>query len=163
MSLELPNGIGGLHPYQPVPDIDDRNVFDGDSAFSGPGVAAFSELLSKQIEKVSKPSANSNSTATGVGTAETIHNVRQSKIIHTGNPLDLTIEGEGYFILSDGRQNIYTRSGAFTVDANSKLVDPVTGYALQRIGPAGEGDGFQVPGDRNIRIPYRAVMPAKGT
>jgi len=167
VSFELPNGIGGLHSYQPLPDIDGKNGVDGSATASESGGIPFSELLSKQIEKASQPTANANSAnpqqMSGVGIAGTIHNVRQSNIIHTGNPLDLAIEGEGYFILSDGQQNIYTRSGAFTVDANSNLVDPVTGYALQRIGLAGEGDGFQVPGDSNVRIPYRAVMPAQGT
>ncbi len=167
MSFELPDGVGGLHSYQPLPDINGKNGIDGNATTSGVSKIPFSELLSRQIEKASRPTANANGAnpkqMSGVGTGGTIPNVRQSNIIHTGNPLDLVIEGAGYFILSDGQQNIYTRSGALAVDVSSNLVDPVTGYALQRIGSAGEGDGFQVPGDSNIRIPYRAVIPAKGT
>ena len=167
MSFELPDGVGGLHAYKPLPDIDGTNGVDGNATASESGGIPFSELLSKQIEKASQPTANANIAnphqMSGVGIAGTMPNVRHSNIIHTGNPLDLAIEGEGYFVLSDGQQNIYTRSGALTVDASSNLVDPLTGYALQRIGSAGEGDGFQVPGDSNVRIPYRAVMPAQGT
>ncbi len=167
MSFELPDGVGGLHSYRPLPDIDGKNGVDGNATTSESRGIPFSELLNKQIEKVSQPTANVNSAnphqMSGVGIAGTMTNVRHSNIIHTGNPLDLAIEGEGYFVLSDGQQNIYTRSGAFTIGANSNLIDPVTGYSLQRIGTEGESDGFQVPGDSNVRIPYRAVMSAHGT
>ena len=83
----------------------------------------------------------------------------QGSIVSTGNPLDLALEGEGYFVLSSGSQNVYTRAGAFAVDANSNLVDPATGYIVQRIGSIGEADGFQIPGDSNIKVPYDAAMP----
>ncbi len=167
MSFELPDGIGGLHAYQPLPDINGANGLDGNATVSGSGGIPFSELLSEQIQKASQQTSNVNSTndqqISGLGMAGTVPNVGRSNIIHTGNPLDLAIEGEGYFILGEGQQNIYTRSGAFTVDANSNLVDTLTGFVLQRIGSTGEEDGFQVPGDSNILIPYRSVMPAKGT
>ena len=164
MSFELPDGVGGLHAYQPLPDIDGTNGVEDNTAASGAGGIHFSELLSEKIEKSSPPTANVSSINSQqmsvVGIAGTKPN---SNIINTGNPLDLAIEGEGHFVLSDGQQNIYTRSGAFTVDANSCLVDPVTGYSLQRIGSEGEDDGFQVPGDSNVHIPYRTVMSANGT
>jgi len=128
-------------------DIADNKPANVNSTASGSGRITFSELLSETIEKASQPTANKS----------------QGNIIHTGNPLDLAIEGEGYLVASDGQQNIYTRSGAFTVDANSNLIDPVTGSCLQRIGSEGESDGFQTPGDSNVRIPYNASMPANKT
>ncbi|HUS71965.1 MAG TPA: flagellar hook-basal body complex protein [Sedimentisphaerales bacterium] len=144
MSFELPGRITGLQAHQKIADIDDNKPANVNSTASGSGRITFSELLSKTIEKASQPTANKS----------------QGNIINTGNPLDLAIEGEGYLVLSDGQQNIYTRSGAFTVDANSNLIDPVTGYTIQRIGSEGESDGFQTPGDSNVRIPYNVSMPA---
>jgi flagellar hook protein FlgE len=164
VSFELPDGVGGLHGYQPLPGINAKNKVKGSTTASESGGRLFSELLSEKIEKSSQPTANvggiNPQQMSGVGIAGIKPN---SNIINTGNPLDLAIEGEGYFVLSDGQKKIYTRSGAFTVDKNSFLVDPVTGYILQRIGSEGEGDGFQIPGDKNVYIPYRAVMPANGT
>jgi len=164
VSFELPDGVGGLHSYQPLPGINARSKAEGSTTASESGRRLFSELLSEKIEKSSQPAANvggiNPQQISGVGIAGTKPN---SNIINTGNPLDLAIEGQGYFVLSDGQQKIYTRSGAFTVDKNSCLVDPVTGYGLQRIGSEGEGDGFQIPGDNNVYIPYRAVMSASGT
>ena len=49
------------------------------------------------------------------------------------------------------------------VDADSNLVDPATGYHVQRIGSKGEIDGFQTAGSSDIHIPYDVAMPAKET
>lgn len=127
----------------------------------------FSELLSKKIGTGLQSMANVGGInpkhTSGIGITGITPNMPKGNIINTGNPLDLAIEGDGYFVLSDGKQNIYTRSGTFAVDANSNLVNPVTGYTIQRIGSEGESDGFQTPGDSNVRIPYGAVMPANRT
>jgi flagellar hook protein FlgE len=90
-------------------------------------------------------------------------NMTQGNIVSTGNPLDMALEGEGYFVLSDGSQNIYTRAGTFSVDANSNLVDASTGYIVQRIGSVGESDNFQVSGNSNISVPYNVAMAARET
>jgi flagellar hook protein FlgE len=84
-------------------------------------------------------------------------------ITHTGKPFDMAIVGEGYFVLDDGERNIFTRRGAFGVNANAILVDPKTGYHVTRIGTVGEVDGFQIPGDSDIKIPYDVAMAASAT
>jgi len=99
----------------------------------------------------------------GVGVAGITPNTTQGNIVNTGNPLDLALEGEGYFVVSDGEQNIFTRAGAFAVDADSIMVDPSTGYRVQRIGSLGENDGFQVAGDSDLHVPYDVPMPARLT
>ena len=106
---------------------------------------------------------NPQQMGSGVGVSGISSILTQGNIVNTGNSLDLALEGEGYFVLSDGEQNVYTRAGAFAVDADSNLVDPSTGYYVQRIGSEGEADGFQVAGDSNIHIPYDVAMPAKAT
>jgi flagellar hook protein FlgE len=128
----------------------------------------FAELLSQTIKKASQPTASVGGTnpqqmGSGVGVSGITPNMSQGNIVQTGNPLDLAMEGEGYFVLSDGQQNIYTRAGAFAVDQNSTLVDPATGYRVQRIGSTGEIEGFQVPSDSMIHIPYDITMPASAT
>jgi flagellar hook protein FlgE len=148
-------------------DIAGKNGAAADTTASASGGINFSELLSKKIGTRLQPMANVGGInpkhTSGVGIAGITPNMPKGNIINTGNPLDLAIEGNGYFVLSDGKQNIYTHSAAFAVDANSSLVDPVTGYTIQRIGSEGEGDGFQIPGDNNVRVPYGAVMSANRT
>src|SRR6202167_4442360 len=68
----------------------------------------------------------------GLGTRTAASEVIQTQgdFSQTGNPLDLTIQGQGFFqvLLPDG-QTAYTRSGSFHLDASGNLVtqdgDPV--------------------------------------
>ncbi len=87
----------------------------------------------------------------------------QGQIVYTGRKLDAAIDGDGYFVLNDGQQNLFTRIGSFDSDVNSMLIDPATGYKVQRIGSVGETDGYQIPGDSNIYISYNAQVPANPT
>lgn len=43
---------------------------------------------------------------------------------HTGNPLDLAIEGDGFFELQDAGGTSYTRQGSLSLDASGRLVAP---------------------------------------
>lgn len=40
----------------------------------------------------------------------------QGDYTHTGNPLDLAIEGKGFFMVLSGEEEMYTRAGAFKID-----------------------------------------------
>ena len=46
----------------------------------------------------------------------------QGSLVETGNPLDLAIEGEGFFKVSTPSGVRYTRDGNFTVDAIGRMV-----------------------------------------
>src|SRR5581483_3890793 len=71
----------------------------------------------------------------------------QGTIAGTGNPLDLAINGEGFFAvqLPDGTQG-YTRNGAFQVDDQGRISD-------------GAGNLLQPP----ITVPQRATNLHVGT
>jgi flagellar basal-body rod protein FlgF len=43
-------------------------------------------------------------------------------LTHTGSPLDLAIEGDAYFAIDTGQQEVYTRQGTFRLDADGRLV-----------------------------------------
>ncbi|MHC4692131.1 MAG: flagellar hook-basal body complex protein [Planctomycetota bacterium] len=148
-------------------DVAGKNGPEADTTASDSGRINFSDLLSKKIGTGLQPISNvggiNPKQMSGIGISGITPNMPKGNIINTGNPLDLAIEGDGYFVLSDGKQNVYTRSAAFVVNSNSNLVDPVTGYNIQRIGSDGEVEVFQTPGDNNVRIPYGAVMSANGT
>jgi flagellar basal-body rod protein FlgF/flagellar basal-body rod protein FlgG len=48
---------------------------------------------------------------------------------HTRNPSDLAINGDGFFVVQKGGQNMLTRAGNFVFDANGVLVTP-QGYPV---------------------------------
>ncbi|MHC4172859.1 MAG: flagellar hook-basal body complex protein [Planctomycetota bacterium] len=168
MSIALSAGVTGLESYQKMLDIAGDNLANvGTTAFKSNRVT-FSQLLSETIKTASQPTStvggtNPQQLGHGVGVASITPIMTQGNISNTGNPLDLAIEGDGYYTLNDGSQDLYTRAGAFAVDANSRLVDPATGYIVQRIGTIGESDGFQIAGDSNVRVPTDVSMPARAT
>ena len=47
----------------------------------------------------------------------------QGSMQNTGRPLDLMIEGNGYFIVNDGNKDYYTRAGNFYLDKNGDIVN----------------------------------------
>jgi flagellar hook protein FlgE len=167
MSFALASGVSGLQVHQKMLDVAGNNLANiNTTAFKGSRIT-FSELLSETIKRASGPTALTGGTnpiqiGTGVGVSGITPNMTQGNIINTGNPLDLAIEGSGYFVVTDSTgQKFYTRAGAFAVDANSNLVDGATGYFVQRDNQV-EGIG-SVAGSDNIFVPYGAVLPAHAT
>jgi flagellar hook protein FlgE len=168
MSFALSSGVTGLQAHQQMLDVAGNNLANVNTTAFKASRILFAELLSETIKKASQPTTNTGGTnpvqmGSGVGVSGIVPNMSQGNIVNTGNPLDLAIEGEGYFVLSDGQQNVYTRAGAFAVDQDSVLVDPSTGYRVQRIGSEGEADGFQIAGDSNVHVPYDVAMAARST
>ena len=68
---------------------------------------------------------------TGVRVVATDQQFQQGNIVTTGNPLDIAIQGRGFFqiLLPDGSQ-VYTRDGTFQINADGQLVTS-SGYAVQ--------------------------------
>ncbi len=168
MSFALSAGVTGLQAHQKMLDVAGNNLANVNTTAFKSSRITFSELLNETIQKASQPTSgvggtNPQQIGSGVGIAGITPNMLQGNIISTGNPLDLAVEGEGYFVLGDGQQDIYTRGGSFAVDADSNLVDPATGYRVKRIGSEGEIDGFQTPGTSEIHVPYDVAMPATAT
>ncbi|MBE3069812.1 MAG: flagellar hook-basal body complex protein, partial [Planctomycetes bacterium] len=87
----------------------------------------------------------------------------QGTLVHSGRALDMAIEGTGYFVLNDGEKDVFTRVGSFDVDSQYYLVDPGTGYRVQRTGTEGVTEGFQSGASGAIRIPYDMALPAQAT
>ncbi len=168
MSFALSSGVTGLQAHQKMLDVAGNNLANVNTTAFKASRIIFAELLNETIKKASQPTTNTGGTnpqqmGSGVGVSGIVPNMLQGNIVNTGNPLDLAIEGEGLFVLSDGQQYVYTRAGAFAVDQDSILVDPATGYRVQRIGSEGEADGFQIPGDSNVHVPYDVAMSANAT
>ncbi len=168
MSFALSAGVTGLQAHQKMLDLAGNNLANVNTTAFKASTINFSELMTETIKKASQPTStvggtNPQQRGGGVDVSGISPNMAQGNIVNTGNPLDLAIDGQGYFVVSDGAQNLYTRAGSFAVDANSYLVDPTNGYHVQRIGSVGEGDDFQTAGDSNIRVPYDVAMAAKAT
>jgi flagellar hook protein FlgE len=62
-----------------------------------------------------------------VGSGSTISAVstifEQGTLEFTSRPLDLAIDGNGFFVLADGAQRFYTRAGNFKIDSSGYIVN----------------------------------------
>jgi len=74
----------------------------------------------------------------------TYTDLQPGPLTRTGNPLDVAIEGEGYFAVQTPAGIRYTRNGAFSLDAEGTLITR---------------EGFSVLGSQGvIRIPRHATL-----
>jgi len=168
MSFALSAGVTGLQAHQKMLDIAGNNLANVNTTAFKASRITFSELLCETIKKASQPTdtiggTNPQQMGSGVGIAGISPNMSQGNIVNTGNPLDMAIEGEGYFVLRGPEGDVYTRAGSFGVDQDANLVDPGTGYLVQRIGSTGVEDGFQESGVSSIHVPYDVTLAARAT
>ena len=78
----------------------------------------------------------------------TMRDLSNGPLEQTGNPLDVALEGEGYFVVQTDTGNNYTRNGRFKLDEGGQLVtssgDPVLSDGGQPF--------FLTPGDTKISV-----------
>ncbi|MBA3581974.1 MAG: flagellar basal-body rod protein FlgG [Gammaproteobacteria bacterium] len=99
--------------------------------------AVFEDLLYQNIRQSGSASSQDTqlpsglSLGTGVRPVATEKLHTQGNLTLTGNPLDMAIQGRGFFeiLLPDGSTG-YTRNGEFQIDSQGQVVNS-TGYALQ--------------------------------
>jgi len=82
-----------------------------------------------------------NQTAIGGGVrlAAVTQQFSQGNIDFTGNNLDLALNGQGFFVLSDAGSQVYSRAGAFQVNRDDFVVN-AQGQRLQ-VYPPQDKDG----------------------
>ena len=168
MSNALLSSVSGMRAHQKMLDVAGNNLANQNTTAFKASRVTFADLLSETIREASQPTStiggtNPQQVGSGVKVASVDRNMAQGSLINTGEPLDMAIEGAGYFTLNDGQQDVYTRVGTFAVDSDYYMVDPSTGYRVQRIGSEGVADGFQEATSNAIRIPYDVALPARGT
>lgn len=168
MGSALLSGVSGLRIHQRMLDVAGNNLANVNTLGFKASRITFAELLSETLQEASQPTAQTGGTnpiqiGSGAGLASVDRLMMQGGLNNTGGDLDMAIEGQGFFVLNDGQRDVYTRVGAFAVDANNYLVDPGTGYRVQRIGFEGVNEGFQSAVDSGIRIPYDITLAAKAT
>lgn len=168
MGDSLLSGVSGLLANQKMLDVAGDNLANLNTTAFKSSRVDFAAMLSTNLREASQPSATSGGTnpmqiGSGVTVSSVDKNMTQGTMTSTGNPLDMAIDGAGYFVLNNGQTDLYTRAGAFAVDSQYYLVDPATGYRVQRIGSAGVAEGFQSASNSDIRIPYDVALPANAT
>jgi flagellar basal-body rod protein FlgG len=99
--------------------------------------AVFNDLIYQNMRQVGAQSSETTElpsgllVGTGVRVMATQKSHSQGNIIQTENPLDVAIQGKGYFqILHPDGSIVYSRDGTFSLSADGVVVTP-NGYELQ--------------------------------
>ena len=165
-------GASGLQANSAALDVIGNNLANISTTGFKEQRVQFNDLVYQTLSAGSGPSGttggiNPSQQGFGVGIGSIGSQLSQGNLTATGRSLDMGIQGQGFFVLSNGSQNVFSRAGAFDVDAAGFLIDPSTGFRVQRFGPAGEGTptvpGFQVAGNLDIRVPFGAGVPGTPT
>lgn len=86
-------------------------------------------------------------------------NFSQGDAQTTDNPLDLMVDGNGWFVLRDAAQEVhYSRAGTFAIDDAGRLIDRSDGAFVQGLDSAGQLTGISLEGLRTSSAqPTRAL------
>src|SRR6266436_4792002 len=113
MSSALFAGVSGLRAHQEMLDVVGNNLANLNTTGYKAQQLQFSHLLSETLVPATQAIAgriggtNPVQVGLGVQTAATNTDLTQGSLQATGNKLDLAIQGAGYFVASDGVQNLY--------------------------------------------------------
>ncbi len=155
MMRSLYSGITGLRNHQTRMDVIGNNISNVNTAGYKASRVVFQDIYSQTLSP-----ASGNSTATGgtnpkqVGLGSSLASIdvlqTPSASQYTGVPLDLSIEGSGFFVVRNNGQEFYTRAGNFGTDNSNYLVNGNGSYVLGYMGatppasPAGAPNQIQI-------------------
>lgn len=90
----------------------------------------FEDLMYQNISSPGSETSNNSNVPAGIQVGMGSRNVSVEKIFAQGNfsqttnPLDLAIEGKGFFKVMRGTRECYTRAGSFQMDKDGYVCDP---------------------------------------
>ncbi len=136
MMRSMYSGVSGLKTHQTKMDVIGNNIANVNTVAYKSQSITFSELMYQTTQKSSGPNeltgtGGTNARQIGLGVQSAAINTAittQGATQTTGNPYDLCITGNSFFIVSDGSQNYFTRAGAFNIDSVGNLVMTSNGY-----------------------------------
>ncbi|HOO11477.1 MAG TPA: flagellar hook protein FlgE [Bacillota bacterium] len=167
MMRSLFSGVSGLRAHQLRMDVIGNNISNVNTVGYKSSRATFQEIFSETLKGAGAPEGGRGGTnpqqiglGISIATIDTLHT--RGSIESTGYPLDLAIEGNGFFIVSDGGSPKFTRAGNFIRDTEGNIVN---GNGLRVLGWMADENGYidttLSPG--TIQIPEGMQMPPKAT
>ncbi|MBE0068024.1 flagellar basal-body rod protein FlgF [Thermoanaerobacterium thermosaccharolyticum] len=134
MLRSMYSAVSGLKAHQAEMDVIGNNIANVNTVGFKASRMTFKEIFNQTIKGASAPQGNGGGTnpqQVGLGVAiasiDTLFTNGGSQ--RTDNPTDLSIDGNGFFIVNNGGANLYTRAGNFSFDSNGDLVTP-DGYKV---------------------------------
>ncbi len=131
MMRSMFSGVAGLRSHQTRLDVIGNNIANVNTVGFKASRVTFQEVFSQTLRGSGAPDAatgrggtNPMQVGLGMGVASVDALFTRGSVQRTDNPTDLSIEGEGMFVIRGGSNDAYrfTRAGNFTVDKMGNLV-----------------------------------------
>jgi flagellar hook protein FlgE len=120
-------GLSGLNAASKSLDVIGNNISNANTVGFKAAQAQFSDVYANSLS-----GAGGNGVGIGVKVAGVVQQFTQGNVTSTNNPLDVAINGSGFFRMSNNGSISYTRNGQFQLDKNGFLVNAqglnLTGY-----------------------------------
>jgi flagellar hook protein FlgE len=168
MMRALLSGVSGLRNHQTEMDVIGNNIANVNTVGFKASRVTFQEGFVQLLAKATRPNGGMGGTnPLQIGTGSQIGSIdqlfTQGSLENTGQPLDLAIQGDGMFVLSNGERTAYTRAGNFRMDADGRLVSPFTGFVLQGVNADARGNFSPSGPIGTLQISLGTEAPAQQT
>jgi len=147
--MSFQQGLSGLNASSKNLEVIGNNVANANTIGAKSSRAEFGDMYASAI--------GTTSIGIGVNLQAVTQQFTQGNITTTDNPLDLAINGTGFFEVSNGKQTLYTRNGQFQADKDGFLT---TNTGLKLVGYPAAKDGTIQPGAAvPLQLPTGGVDP----
>ena len=150
--MSFQQGLSGLNAASTQLDAIGNNVANASTVGYKAGQVQFADVYASSLN---------NASATNIGIGVKIGAISQQftqgNVTTTENPLDIAINGDGFFRVSNGGVISYTRNGQFTLDKNGYIVtsnaNRLTGYTVNANGALMQGSPVELNVDTSDLAP----------
>ena len=131
------SAISGLRSHRTMLDVVGNNIANvNTSGFKGSSVV-FQDILSQTVQGAGAgaPTAdiggtNPSQVGLGVAVGRISTNYSQGALQRTDREMDFAIRGDGFFTVEAAGEELYTRAGSLSLDANGRLVTATGGLVM---------------------------------
>ena len=151
--MSFQQGLSGLNASSKNLEIIGNNIANANTFGTKVSRAEFSDVYAAALN-----GAGANSVGIGTNMAAVAQQFTQGAITTSDNPMDLAINGAGFFQITDGKSPVqYSRNGQFKVDRDGFIVNA---FGKQLMGYAADGLGVIQPGQAvSLQLPTGGVSP----
>ena len=153
--MSFQQGLSGLNAAAKNLEVIGNNVANSNTYGEKTSRAEFADMYAAAM---SGASGSNTQAGIGVYVADVAQQFTQGNITPTGNPLDLAINGNGFFqVQNAANQTLYSRNGQFKADANGNIIND-QGYKL--LGYSADASGSIISGRAiPLQVPTGGIDP----
>ncbi|PFA67877.1 flagellar basal-body rod protein FlgF [Bacillus sp. AFS015802] len=169
MLRSMYSGISGMKNFQTKLDVIGNNIANVNTYGYKKGRVTFQDLMNQTVSGASRATADrggQNAKQVGLGSSlSSIDTIQtQGSLQTTGRSLDVAISGDGYFVVRQGNNEMFTRAGNFYLDSNGNLVtgqgNLVQGYPVDASGVVNKSGTADIKIDTNTTMAPQATSVA---